>query len=185
MNEYEEKKGQEELRYRALREYARVDGYLPIDIRLLSEEERPTARSRTSVENALIEYEELPEPNEKALADCLRILNAKLDTLIKLFAFQARGYCSLKHEEVNISAGGLSTFAVGDLEQDDMVEVRLILPTAPYIVCYIYGSVVSIEDVEGRKLISIEFTVIDEDIREQIVKYVFERQREVLRQKRR
>jgi hypothetical protein len=185
MDEYEENKGQEEIRYRSLREYSRVDGYLPIDIRLLPEEERLTVRSRTSLENALTEYEELPEPHEKALYDCLRILNAKLDTLIKLLAFQARDYCSLKHEEVNISAGGLSTFAAGDLEQSDMVEIRLMLPTAPYIVFYIYGSVVGVEDVEGRKLVSIEFTVIDEGIREQIVKYVFERQREILRQKRR
>jgi hypothetical protein len=168
-----------------LREYSRVDGYLPIDIRIVPEEERLTVRSRTSLENALTEYGDLPEPHEKALADCLRILNAKLDTIIKLLAFQARGYCALKHEEVNISAGGLSTFAVGDFHTDEIVEIRLILPTAPYVVFYIYGSVVGIEEIEGRQLISAEFTLIDEDIREQIVKYVFERQREILRQKRR
>jgi PilZ domain len=185
MKKYKEKKGQEEVEYRSLREYSRVDGYIPIDIRLLSDEERLTARSRTSLENSLTQYDELPEPHEKALTDCLRILNAKLDTIIKLLAFQARDYGSLRHEDVNISAGGLSAFVAGDFQPGNMVEIRLMLPNAPYAVFYIYGLVVSIEEVVGRQLVSVEFTLIDDDIREQIVKYVFERQREILRQKRR
>jgi len=178
-------KDKDEASFRSLREYSRADGHLPIDIRVVSEEERPLLRSHTSLETALTEHAEMPEPSDRVLAECIRILNAKMDSIIRMLAFQTKDYCSLQIEEVNISAGGLSTNTSGDFKSGDMVEIRLMLPTTPYTIFYIYGNVVKVEKIaEGRRRISVEFILIDEDIREQIVKYVFERQREILRKKR-
>ncbi|MEN6437684.1 MAG: PilZ domain-containing protein [Syntrophobacter sp.] len=158
---------------------------MPIEVRLVPEEERANARSRTSLETALTENQEMPEPNDRILAECLRVLNTKLDTIIRLLALQTADYSALRQEEVNISAGGLSTFVKENFQLGDMVEVRMMLPTSPYTIFYIYGNIVKIDKECNRSKVSIEFTMIDEDIREHIVKYVFERQREILRKKRR
>ncbi|MEM5787989.1 MAG: PilZ domain-containing protein [Syntrophobacteraceae bacterium] len=176
---------QDEKQYRAVREYSRVDGHLPLDLRVVSEDERPYLRSRTSLEKALTEHPEMPELNDPAIAECLRILNQKLDNIIRLLAFQTTDYCSLKVQEVNISAGGLSIVSEKTVEPGDLVEIRMMLPTAPYVIFYIYGNVIKTEAGGDGRRISMVFTQIDEDIREHIVKYVFERQRELIRKKRR
>ncbi|MFZ2447328.1 MAG: PilZ domain-containing protein [Syntrophobacteraceae bacterium] len=176
---------QEEATYRSLREYSRVDGHLPIQISLVPTEEHALMRSRTSLEAALTENQEMPEPQDRVIAECLRILNTKLDTIIRMLAFQTRDYSSLRLEEVNISAGGLSTSTRETFECGDLVEIRFMLPTASYVIFYVYGKVVKSEPECDSHRIWIYFTLIDEDIREQIVKYVFERQREILRKQRR
>lgn len=176
---------QEEAKYRSLREYSRVDGYLPIHLKVVPEGQAELARSHTSLESALTENQELPEVQDRVLAECLRVLNTKLDTIIRMLAFQTKDYSSMKFELVNISAGGLSTITDETIECGSLVEIRFMLPTAPYVVLYVYGKVVRCEPEAGRRRIWIYFTLIDEDIREQIVKYVFERQREILRKQRR
>lgn len=176
---------QEEAKYRSLREYSRVDGHLPINISVVPEDREALAWSRTSLEAALTENQEMPEPNDRVLAECLRIVNTKLDTIIRMLAFQTKEYCSLQLEEVNISAGGLSVTTADMIECGSLVEIRLMLPTAPYIIFYIYGKIVRAEPEGERFRVWVYFTLIDEDIREHIVKYVFERQREILRKKRR
>jgi len=59
------------------------------------------------------------------------------------------------------------------------------LPASPFVVYYLYGEVVKSEALGDLWQHSIEYTEIDEDIREQIAKFVFERQREIIRKKRR
>ncbi len=175
----------EERYYRSLREYSRVDGFLPVQIRPVSEVERPGVRSRTSYESALTEQLEMPESDDRVITQCLRVLNSKLDTIIRMLAFQTMDYKSLKLEHVNISAGGIWTCWSEAISPGSLVEVRLMLPTSPYTIFYVYGNVVKCDTIDQKSAISIEFTIIDEDIREHIAKYVFERQREILRKKRR
>jgi c-di-GMP-binding flagellar brake protein YcgR len=127
----------------------------------------------------------MPQPEDKVVAECFHILNAKLDTILKLLAFQTSECNTLCLRQVNISAGGLCVCTKESFPPGDIVEIRLMLPTAPYLVLYLYGEVVNSEQVGDIWQNSIEYTEIDEDIREQIVKYVFEKQREILRKKRR
>jgi PilZ domain len=175
----------EEKYYRTLREYSRVDAFLPVHIRVVEKEEVPTLRSRTALESAIPELKELPEPEDKVLAECLHILNAKLDTILKILAFQNSECNTLCLRQINISAGGLCVSTNESFETGSIVEIRLMLPSAPYVVYYVYGEVVKSELVGDIFENSIMYTEIDEDIREQIAKYVFERQREILRKKRR
>lgn len=175
----------EDEQYRSLREFSRVDALLPMRIIRVDESERDTVRSRTSFESALTGHQEMPELEDKVLFECLRILSAKLDAIIQMLASQKKEYEYLPLQQVNISAGGLSTSAMEPVAEGDMVEVRMMLPTAPFFVFYVYGVVVGVEQAASNWRVSVEFTVIDEDIREQIVKFVFERQREILRKRRR
>jgi c-di-GMP-binding flagellar brake protein YcgR len=174
----------EDKSYRSLREYARVSAFLPVRIRPVLEEERESLRSRIVVESALTEHPELPEIEDEVLADCLQILNSKLDSIIRLLAFPSGSHRELDFAKVNISAGGLSTSSSECCALDDLVEIRLMLPTAPLMILYVYGKVVKCDAAPEKFQLCIEFTEIDDDIREQIEKYVFHKQREILRKKR-
>lgn len=174
----------EDKDYRSLREYSRVEAFLPVRIRQVLEEERQSMRSRIVIESAPIEHPELPQLEDEILSSCLQILNSKLDSIIRLLAFPANSHKELDFEMVNISAGGLSTLSGEMYAQDDLVEIRLMLPTAPSMMFYVYGNVVKCAPACQKHEVCIEFTEIDDDIREQIAKYVFHRQREILRKKR-
>jgi hypothetical protein len=176
---------EEEKYFRTLREYSRVDAFLPVHIRLVASAELQTLRSRTTVESVITESREMPEPDDKILAECLQILNAKLDSILKILSFQTSECNTLCLRQVNISAGGLSVSTNDAFEGGSIVEIRMMLPATPYVVYYLYGEVVSSELVGKLWQNSIVYTEVDVDIREQIAKFVFERQREILRKKRR
>jgi c-di-GMP-binding flagellar brake protein YcgR len=125
----------------------------------------------------------MPQIEDEALAACLRILNSKLDAIMKLLALDTS--CKeMDLVKVNISDGGLRFLSTVSYSRDDFVEIRLMLPTAHSMIFYIYGKVVSCDAAGESSELCVEFTDIDDDIREQIAKYVFHKQREILRKKR-
>ncbi len=175
-----------DTRFVQMREYSRVDATLPFEVRVVSDEERQNLRSRTSMESALTESQQLPDVGESALGECLKIINRKLDTILNLLTLQTRECCTLQSTPVNISAGGVRVLLPVEHAIGEVLEVKMMLPTLPYVVFYLYGDVVRTETTEqGMHLTCIEFTSIDEEIRDKIAKFVFEKQREVLRMKRR
>jgi len=175
---------EEDKLYGSLREYARVNAYLPVGIRSIHEDELRTLRSRIVIESAMTEHPEMPEVQDEALSACLQILNSKLDSIIRMLAFPSDSPRELDFLRVNISAGGLATTSADCHALDNLVEVKLILPTAPSMIFYVYGKVVKCEAAEQKFELFIEFTEIEDDIREQIAKYVFHKQREILRKNR-
>lgn len=178
---------EEDQDYRGLREYSRVDAYLPVQVRSVPEEEKEHARSKTSVESVLTDLQSLPDLEEDpVLSESLKIINSKLDTIISMLTLQCRDYSCLEFNHINLSAGGLSLSLKQSFAAGDFVEIRLMFPSVAYVVFHVYGEVLKCEpDGHGQHFTSIEFTEIDEDIRDRIAKYVFERQREILRKKRR
>ncbi len=170
--------------YRSLREYSRVEAFLPVRIRRITAEESEAARSRTVIESALTEHPEMPQLEDEQLSTCLQILNSKLDSIIRMLAFPTASHNELDFEMVSISAGGLGILSGEPYEVDDLVEIRLVLPTSPFMIFYVYGNVVKCEPVCQKHELGVEFIEIDDDIRENIAKYVFHRQREILRKKR-
>ncbi len=174
---------EEDRQFLSMREYARVTGYLPVSIRAVPEGERQGLASRIGVESAFAEHQDMPEVDDPALSACLRILSAKLDAIIKMLTLEAS--CKeMDLAKVNISDGGLRIVSAVCYSRDDFVEIRLMLPTAPSMIFYIYGKVVACDTAGESSELCIEFTDIDDDIREQIAKYVFHKQREILRKKR-
>lgn len=177
----------EDQDYRGMREYSRVDSYLPVEIRRVPLEQKAALRSRTAVESVLTDFQSFPDVEDnQALSECLKILNTKLDTIINILTLQRTDYSRLKFTQVNISAGGLSAPVDMSFQPGETVEIRLMLPSVAYIVFYVYGEVIRSEpDDKGSYLTSVEFTEIDEDIRDRIAKHVFEKQREILRKMKR
>lgn len=182
----EVKSGMESPQKRKDREYSRVDAYVSLQVSPVSPESGDTLRSCASHEFLGVTFPPLPDIEDAALAQCLQIVNAKLDAILRNLSLQREGVEAQQASPVNISGGGLRFYTPEPFAVGDLLKIKLVLPTHADTVFYIYGQVVRCEPstCDGHK-VSVNFTVIDEDIRAKIVKFVFEKQREQLRNKRR
>jgi hypothetical protein len=172
-------------RYVKMREFSRVDADVPIAVRLVPSEERSNIRSRISGESVLAEFQTLTDVKDQLLADWLKMLNAKLDSIINMLTFQREGFGSLPFAQINISGGGMGFTSREPYNQGDVLEIKMILPMLPPVALYLYGEVVKVEKQINGFYTAVKFIAIDEDIRDEIVKFVFRKQREMLRDKRR
>ncbi|MCU0573831.1 MAG: PilZ domain-containing protein [Syntrophobacteraceae bacterium] len=168
------------------REYSRVDTFVSLQVSPVPPEARESLRSCSSHELLGVAFPPLPDIEDQALAQCLQIINAKLDAVLSSLSLQQEGVRAQQVSPVNISGSGLRFTSSEPLIVGELLKLKLVLPTHPDTVFQIYGHVVRSEPstCEGNN-VSVNFTVIDEDIRAKIVKFVFEKQREQLRNKRR
>ena len=167
-----------------MREFSRVDAHIPFSVRLVPTEEQKGMRSKITGESILAEFQTLTDLEDKLLSDWLKMLNAKLDAIINMITFQREGFGSLPFMQVNISGGGLSFFSQEKYNIGDVIEMKMMLPMIPPVAMYIYGEIVKLESHSNGNIIAVKYTAIDEEIRDEIVKFVFRRQREMLREKR-
>ncbi|MFZ5998491.1 MAG: PilZ domain-containing protein [Nitrospirota bacterium] len=174
----------ENERYIQMREFSRVDARIPFEVRLLPLEERKDIRAKMSGASVLAETKALPDLPDKLLGDWMRMLNAKLDAVINILTFQREGFGSLPFAQVNISGAGIGFGSREKYHQGDVLEMKLILPVMPPVALYLYGEVVKIEKRPENYYTGTKFIAIDEEVRDQIVKFVFKRQREILRDRR-
>jgi len=168
------------------REYSRVDTYVSLQVSLVPPEAKDNLRSCSSHELLGVSFPPLPDIEDQSLAQSLLILNAKLDAILRHLNFQKEGLEVQQASPVNISGGGMRFYSSEPFVVGDLLKIRLVLPTHPDTVFHVYGQVVRSEPSSCElHNVSVNFTVIDEDIRAKIVKFVFEKQREQLRNKRR
>ncbi len=164
------------------REYSRVDASIPLGIRPITNEERQRVKSRISGDVTL---RELPfdEPSDKVLAEWLKLINSKLDYLLNAFSLQQEGFHCLPVYDVNISGGGMSFIYEPPQEIGSVIEFKTVLDSPSPIALYLYGEVVKCEKINENYRIAVKFINIEEDIRDHIIRFVFHRQRQLLRQK--
>ncbi len=166
------------------REFSRVDAYIPLQARLVPKDERQNIRSKVSGEAAMAEFRTLTDVEDKALSDWLTMLNTKLDAIINMLTFQREGISALPFVKVDISGAGLKFSSPEKYNHRDILELKMLLPMMPPVALYVYGEVIKVESSMNGFEIAVKFIAMDEDIRDEIVKFVFKRQREILREKR-
>lgn len=175
-----------EEKYRKEREYSRVDAYLPLRVRKVPPEERDGVRSRSSKDFLLTSFPPLPDLDDSVHSACIRTINAKLDAILNALRLQQQDRPEPEPSPVNISGSGLRFCSSEPFAAGDLLEVGLVLPSQPDVIFFVYGEVVRCEpELCTRHNVCLMYTVIDEDIRAKIVKFVFERQRELIRKQRR
>ncbi len=175
----------QEEQFSRMREFSRVDSYIPLQVRLVPAEERETIRSRTSGQTASIETRDLPDLQDKFLNDWVKLLNSKLDAIVNMLVLQREGFSSMPVTRVNISGGGLGFLSKDRYNLGNIIEAKLVLPMMPPVALFVYGEVVKVDQLTNAYSIATKFIAMDEDVRDEIVKYVFRRQREILREQRR
>lgn len=169
------------------REFSRVEAYIPMEFRVIDPQERQFIRSRVSGETILAEFKSLPDHDDQIIAEWLNTINAKLNSIIRMMTIQHEGFNCLTIRKVNISGGGMSFNAGTDksFSTGDILELKAMLTMKNPLALFLYGEVVDINKHNQEYDTSIQFIAIDDFIRDEVVRFVFEREREILREKRR
>jgi hypothetical protein len=167
------------------REFSRVDAFIPMDVRLLPEEERDGIRSRISRQTFLLEHFIPDDVEDKVLSEWLHMLNAKLDFIMNTLCSNKEEFCALPFRLVNISAGGIRFASKEGYAKGGVLSIRMVLQKQRPVALHLYGEVVKSEKKgENEYDIAVKFVLIDDEVRDELVRYVFERQREILRAER-
>ena len=88
---------------------------------------------------------------------------------------------------VNISASGIRFISGDSYEKGDLLEINLILPMVPLLFIRLVGNVVRVKPVTSyetrRYAVAVRFIHIDPESKDDIIRYLFRRQRELLRKR--
>jgi c-di-GMP-binding flagellar brake protein YcgR len=112
------------------------------------------------------------------------MINRKLDLLLNTLGAQKQGFNSLPVRQINISGGGLSFPSPEPFTRGDVVEVMMVLASSASVALYVYGEVVAVDRRNDGFEIGLKFVAMGDQIREEICRFVFERERQILREKR-
>jgi hypothetical protein len=167
-----------------LREFSRVDAVIPLDVRLVPPEEQQNIKSLFVGETTLPEYQVPPEVEDIVLSEWLKMLNSKLDAILASIASRDEGVPIISQKKVNISGGGLSFDTKEKFNAGDVLEMKIMLPISPGSILYAYGEVVDVRIAGNYYHTAVKYISIDDEIRDEIVKFVFKTQRDILRKKR-
>lgn len=169
------------------REYSRVDAYMPCEYSIVLPEERPHVQARISGDKIATEGRNIPNrgSSEPVLEEWFQILNSKLDAIIHLMNLRQEGYSGLPYKAVNISGGGMSFSVPEAIPLGDILEINIMLTFQQPVVLCIYGEVVNCDLVNGGHFVAVHYIHMDDFIRDMIVRFVFEREREIIRETRR
>ncbi|MCX7982176.1 MAG: PilZ domain-containing protein [Syntrophales bacterium] len=165
------------------REFCRVDASLPFTYRILTGEEAKAVPCRSLIFSGAVTRPSLPELDNTALGEWLKVINAKLDEIIQLLTLNQTGFTSLPFRPINISASGLCFKSDRQIEPGTIIEAQLILTGATPLPLFLVGEVVLSEKEETGYRTAMKFINIDESIRNDIIRFVFAREREILREK--
>lgn len=165
------------------REYSRVDVYIPLGCRLLDKEEHGLVKSRISVDVMLADFKLMPPLANHSQTESLNLLNQKLDMIIKMVGLQCEGFHSLPFKFVSLSGNGMKFSSQQCYSLGDVLECKMILTFHKSAAIYTYGEVVRVGSQSNGYFINVHFTAIDDTIRDKIVRFVFETEREKIRQR--
>lgn len=157
-----------------------VSAQIPIEVVPLAGVGKEALRTRLTTEMHLTDIKELPEHDDKVLSAWLKLLNQKLEAVIGLLDKEREQFRRLEYRNVEISGGGITVRLPDEFENKGLVEMKLLLPAIPPVAMYVYGEVA---DCRGGA-VSVRYLPMDDELRDRIVHYVFQRQREVLREQR-
>jgi len=167
------------------REFSRVEAHFPLEIRLVPPDQRRLINSRLG-ERIFLSSKLPRDVADPLLAEWLQFLNNKLDRIqVMLAANQAEQELpSLR--TVSLSGGGVSFISPEGEEYDlgDILELKMSMSSSMPSTLILYGEVVQKEKSETGYFTAVRFLSLDEDIQDKIIKFVFEREREILREKR-
>lgn len=166
------------------REYSRVYAYIPLAVRKVPPEEHTVVRARLAGDSVLPGAGIVPELGDRMLTEWLKMLNSKMDSVIRMLSIQSEGFQCLPSKAVQISGSGISFASAESFEPGDMLEIRMILTVGHPTALFAYGTVTKAERQTSGCVVAVSFVKMDDPIRDEIVRFVFEREREILREKR-
>lgn len=132
--------------------------------------------------------DEVPYTRESPYNQAIWEINRKLDLLIHMYLVDDFGeLMKSSPRDVNISASGIRFISGDSYEKGDLLEINLILPMVPLLFIRLVGNVVRVKPVTSyetrRYAVAVRFIHIDPESKDDIIRYLFRRQRELLRKR--
>jgi c-di-GMP-binding flagellar brake protein YcgR len=100
-----------------------------------------------------------------------------------MVGLQYDGFHSLPFKFVSLSGNGMQFSSQHAYSLGDILECKMILTLHQSTAIYTYGEVVRVGSQSNSYFINVRFIAIDHKIRDKIVRFVFETEREILRQR--
>lgn len=166
------------------REYTRVDAYLPLGLRLVPAEEQGRVKSRISGEVMLADFNQLPPLDNHPQRDRITVLNTKMDQIIRSLLHRSEGFHTLPFKYVTLSGSGMSFSSHQLFSPGDLLEIKTLLTLQKPAALYLYGEVLKVQKQTSGYFTALCFRHMDEGIRDRIIRFAFETEREMLRERR-
>jgi len=178
------------------RSYFRVDDVISVvanPVSLINEKDKEVLKKAASSSAFSLfnkedksEIDELQRSSEsiegEKLSEALTEIKTKLDFLINHFLIEKEGLSSAEKKLVNISASGIKFTIKHPVKEKDILEIKLLLPTYPPVVVFAYGEVVRVKALEDQTYeIALEYLNMGETVRNEIIQYTLNHQRETIR----
>ena len=168
------------------RGYFRVDDVFPVACKKVMAE--TSIKKSKMISGYADQSVDLTMPEEfvhPQLWKMLHDINAKLNLVLERLNLQGEGFLQAEDRKVNLSATGLKVTTDEKADMGDNVEIKMLLPTYPPTGILAHGRVVRVEDKgNGEYELSLHFVDMDETIRDEIIQYALNRQREIIRTQR-
>ncbi|MBU0986952.1 MAG: PilZ domain-containing protein [Proteobacteria bacterium] len=126
-----------------------------------------------------------------ALIDYLLYMDEKLDQLLDLLSKDQRDKALVspfyQGTGQNISGSGMKIVVDRPVESEQIIHAKFLISKFPLVILDTFGEIIRISEVEKNNqtlyLLGIRFIELSEFDRERIISYVFQKQRETIRKK--
>jgi len=163
------------------RDFARIKTSLAMKVRLVSPDEKTVIEKRMGENHGLLLKP--PQPlSDPAIQEWIQFIDAKLNLILQII-FENQKEFQMPFELCWLSGGGISFVSHEKYSVGDTLELRILYPSYPPQILHLYGEVLRVEETEGNYSTALKFTLIDDLVRDKIVQLVFEKEREIIRQK--
>jgi len=168
------------------RSYFRVDDSFPLEAKRIKDD-APYKKSKI-FRGYDLERPDIDLPDETInpkLWQMLVDINAKLTMILDRLHFESEGFKKSEEKIVNLSASGMRFMMNENVAPGDRLEIKMLLPTGPPIGILTYGNVVRVNETGDEQYeVSLHFSDMDEEVKEEIIRYAINRQREMIRKER-
>ncbi len=178
------------------REFFRIDDIIPIGAKKISHEKKGPSRITFGepqllpppyllLDKGIMEIPETGQPQhglEPAIWRLLFEINKKLDMLLEEKGFSSEE--EIRPQPVNISAGGIRFLTDEKVSKGDLMEIRMHLCSCPPLKIITYGEVVRVIEKNNKYEVAVSFKNSEEEVREAILRYTLQKQRELLKKQR-
>jgi hypothetical protein len=184
-------------------EHLRIDAFISFKYNKISEKEFQIKRKQyvqtmtTDGDSSLLASSryinddlEIQQAIPPEIINEIHSIHRKLDFILKIISKpDDDNIFNREPEEINISGSGFKFKSADNLKSGDYLDIKLVLPIASGVIIELIGEVVHVvrssdkndASLPDMKDIGVTFAAINADDREFIIRYVFKRQRELLR----
>lgn len=162
------------------REYVRTNDVIPVYYELVDGDgAEGSGRTAFDWEVMFDDIDPKAEENPK-LYELLFDINQKLNILLNHISEQ-NGFNLPEAREVNISGGGLRFFSKEAFDSGQKLVLKTFLPVYAHVIKIKCEVVRSLPQEGGGYAVAVKYIDMDETTRDKIIKYIFAKQRRVLR----